>query len=98
MRATKLFLLFSLTTLIAKAQYSWMQQTNFGGTARYGSVAFSIGNYGYVGTGWDGSVFQNDFWQFDPSTNSWTQKANFGGGPRHGATGFSIGAKGYAGL
>ena len=75
---------------------NWQSKANFGGTARYGAVAFSIGNKGYIGTGYDGS-YKNDFWEFDPSTNAWTQKANFGGAARFSAVAFSIGTKGYIG-
>jgi hypothetical protein len=75
---------------------NWIQKANFGGAARNGAVGFSIGNKGYIGTGFDGS-YKNDFWEFDPSTNIWAQKANFGGTARIGAVGFSIGNKGYIG-
>lgn len=75
-------------TLTAKA--------TFGGTARYGAVAFSIGSKGYFGTGFDGAN-KNDFWEYDISTNVWTQKANFGGVARRHAVGFAIGTKGYIG-
>ena len=62
------------------------------------SVGFSLGNYGYIGTGVDtNGNHLADFWQYDPSSNTWTQKANFAGGAREGAVGFSIGTKGYIG-
>jgi len=75
--------------------------SNFGGGVRNSAVSFSIGSKGYVGTGSPNNTglnLQNDFWEFDPSTNIWTQKANYGGGPRLGAVCFSIGTKGYIGL
>jgi hypothetical protein len=81
-----------------RAQDTWTQKADFGGTARFGAVGFSIGSKGYVGTG---SAFNSghkiDFWEYDPSTNAWTQKANFGGPGRDLAVGFSIGSKGYIG-
>ena len=58
------------------------------------AVGFSIGTKGYIGTG---SVFDQEFWEYDPSSNTWTQKANFGGLPRLKAVGFSIGTLGYIG-
>lgn len=83
---------------------SWARKTDFGGVARRGAVGFSIGNKGYLGTGFTGvvgifnlAVLTNDFWEYDPSNNSWTQKANVGGLPRDGAVGFSIGNRGYVG-
>src|SRR6476620_4310173 len=78
------------------AQGTWTKKADFGGTARYAAVGFSIGSKGYIGTGYDGSD-RNDFWEYNPATNAWTQKANFGGTPRRFATGFSIGSKGYIG-
>lgn len=77
----------------------WRQKQSLGlaATSRYGAVSFSIGDKGYVGTGFDISP-RNDFWEYNPSTNVWTQKANLPGGVRSSATGFSIGHKGYIGM
>ena len=75
----------------------WTQKADFGGTARYSLVGFSIGTKGYAGTGQDGSASKKDFWEYDPALNTWTQKADFGGSKRYYATGFSIGTKGYIG-
>ena len=33
------------------AANTWTQKADFGGTARYGAVGFSIGSKGYIGTG-----------------------------------------------
>ena len=72
------------------------------GSCRYGMVGFSVGNFGYAGTGWigigGGANQFRDFWQYDPGSNSWLQKADFGGSGRYSAVGFSIGSKGYVGL
>lgn len=76
---------------------TWQPKADFGGGARDLAVGFSIGNKGYIGTGWNGSDYLNDFWEYDPATNAWTQKADFGGVARRGAVGFSIGNKGYLG-
>lgn len=76
--------------------YVWTQKADFGGTARNRAVGFSIGDKGYIGTGFDG-VARKDFWEYDPTTDSWTQKADFGGTARYDAIGFSIGNKGYLG-
>ena len=66
-------------------------------------VSFSIGNYGYFGTGDSAyyipvTCYHNSkpyWWQYDPNTNTWTQMANYGGGKREWSVGFSIGCKGY---
>lgn len=95
------FVMFTLIATGLLAQDSWTQKANFGGGNRYATFHFSIGDKGYVGTGYDGVttyVYKSDFWEFDPVTGVWTQKADFAGGRRVYATGFSIGNKGYAGL
>ena len=86
------------------ATNAWTQKANFGelNSGRTGAAGFSIGNKGYIGTGFNfqqggaiGTV--RDFWEYDPAANTWTRKADFGGTVRRGATGFSIGSKGYIG-
>ncbi|TAL58094.1 MAG: hypothetical protein EPN85_12405, partial [Bacteroidetes bacterium] len=78
---------------------TWTPKANFGGTARYYAVGFSIGTKGYIGTGWHRPTQSpmKDFWEWDQASDVWTQKANFGGGARYLAVGFSIGTKGYIG-
>jgi len=90
-----LFLLLSFEIVVAD---TWTQKASITG-ARDGAVGFSIGNKGYIGTGFNSGAFTyyHDFWEYDPSSNTWTQKADFGGGNRTGAVGFSIGTKGYIG-
>lgn len=80
-----------------KAQ-TWSQVANIGGAPREYAVSFSIGNKGYIGTGWDLANSRADFWEYDPISNNWTQKADFGGGRRGYSAGFSIGSRGYIGL
>lgn len=55
--------------------------------ARYDAVAFTVGNYGYLGTGYNG-VWLNDFWQFDPLANKWTAINNSPVTKRSGAVAF----------
>ncbi|MCY7409985.1 MAG: fibronectin type III domain-containing protein [Chitinophagales bacterium] len=75
----------------------WTKKADFLGK-RYLAVGFSIVEKGYIGTGSDGFMPYNDFYEYNPNTNSWTQKANFGGDSRENAIGFSIGRKGYVGI
>ena len=91
---TNLLLFFSNSF----SQNTWTQKVNFGGTARYGSMGFSIGTKGYMGTGYSTSpaTYYQDFWEWDQATNVWTQKASLSiNKQRHGAVGFSIGTFGY---
>jgi len=75
----------------------WTQKANFSGAARVEATAFTIGSYGYVGTGTTslGTGTVSDFWKYNPSTNLWTSIPSFGGGLREHASGFSIGCRGY---
>jgi|GEM_PF-46372 len=80
-----------------------------GGFARSNAVGFSIGNYGYVGTGSPdgGTTLLSDFWQFDPTAGKWgkwTRIAPFAGGyaaqplaPRYSALAFTIQGRGFVG-
>lgn len=81
----------------SRAQGTWTEKAIFSGGGRRGAVGFSIGNKGYIGTGYSGVSYKTDFWEYDPILDSWTQKADFGGGARYHATGFSIGNMGYIG-
>jgi N-acetylneuraminic acid mutarotase len=75
----------------------WTQLADFPGAARSGASAFSIGNYGYVGTGWNGINSFNDFYRYDPVQGGWIKKADFPGGARYDAVGFAVKGKGYIG-
>src|SRR5438067_2498485 len=91
-------ILFGINVIYS--QNIWTQKANFGGSARWGAVSFSIGNKGYIGTGSTGGgsgPLTNDFWEYDPNTNTWSQKADFGGSARGNGIGLSIGNKGYIG-
>ena len=86
-----------LTSYILLAQLgSWSSKANFGAAGRSNAVGFSIGSYGYIGTGYTGTN-QKDFWRYDPVANSWSQMADFGGTARRAAVGFAIAGDGYIG-
>ena len=89
---TLIILLFLSTTLLSQ----WASLSDFEGLARRGAVGFTIGDKVYIGTGFDGDLY-NDFWEYDTENNIWTQKSNFPGTERWDAVGFSIGSKGYIG-
>lgn len=63
---------------------TWNKKANFGNggsnpvtTGRYGASAFTIGNYGYVTSGYDGDYLK-DLWQYDPSKDQWIPKQSIG--------------------
>ena len=76
----------------------WVQKADFGDLKRERAVAFSIGDYGYVGTGEDtNNVSHKDLWRYDPATDTWSQMANLTGVERRNAVAFVIDDIGYVG-
>jgi N-acetylneuraminic acid mutarotase len=75
---------------------TWKRIADFGGTGRYGAVAFAAANKGYVGCGNDGNYLK-DFWSYNPTTAAWTKVASYGGSKRVGAAGFVINNIAYVG-
>ncbi len=65
-------------------------------SSRDQAVAFSIGSFGYVGTGNWGHV-KDDFWRYDPTKDIWEEIASMPTGGRTGAFSFAIDGKGYVG-
>lgn len=77
---------------------SWTQKANFPPGPRMHACGFTIGNFGYVGTGRDNSFTErNDLYRYDPSTNTWTAMASMPTTGRRGAVAFAVGGKGYIG-
>jgi hypothetical protein len=59
----------------------WTQKANLGNadsTKRYEAFGLSIGNKGYIGGGVVSitKTVNNDFWEYNPTSNLWTEKAN----------------------
>jgi N-acetylneuraminic acid mutarotase len=75
---------------------SWTQKANFAPGPRMHATGFTIGNYGYVGTGRDNSgVQQSDLYRYDPATNTWAAMTTMPATGRRGAVGLTINGKGY---
>ncbi|MFC5045621.1 Kelch repeat-containing protein [Aquimarina hainanensis] len=77
---------------------NWVESSVFDGIPRSSAASFVIGNKGYVGTGYDGDDYLQDFWEYDMEGDFWVQKADFPGIRRSAATGLAIGSMGYIGL
>ena len=76
----------------------WVSRAPFGGPPRGEAVAFSIGDTGYVGTGFGStSTYFADFWSFSPNSGLWTQISSLPGLPRALAIGFATAKYGYCG-
>ena len=70
---------------------SWIPIDDFPGDARYGAVAFTVNDKGYVGTGFcESSVYMKDFYCYDPATSKWDISTSFGGTKRTEAVAFVI--------
>ncbi|MGB5817949.1 MAG: kelch repeat-containing protein [Saonia sp.] len=77
---------------------NWVDRSIFDGTPRSGAAAFTIGNKGYMGTGFDGDDRLTDFWVYDMDGNFWSQLASFPGVERSSTASFTINGNGYVGL
>lgn len=76
---------------------SWSPKSIPPFTARMGMFSFSIGSFGYVGSGSSngGISLFTDFWRYDPTTDTWSAMAPFPGQGRIEAATFVVGSKGY---
>ena len=55
---------------------NWQTIKEFPGKPRSHAVGFSVNNFGYVGTGWDGDeTDMKDFWRYNPGSDEWTEAA-----------------------
>jgi len=77
---------------------NWTKTTPFKGRPRSGAIAFTIGSKAYVGLGYDGDDYLQDFYVYDIDLGYWETKQSFPGLPRERAVAFSVNGKGYVGL
>lgn len=78
---------------------AWTQKTDLDDDddytlARTSTAAFTIGSYGYLATGSNGSLIGN-VWEYHPSTDEWEEKTAFEGTLRSGASSFSDGERAF---
>lgn len=78
---------------------NWVELDDLGGDARSEAVAFSIGNIGYIGTGYNGEDRLKDFWSYNTETSKWIEVASLPrtAAARTSAVAFSAAGKGYVG-
>ena len=53
---------------------TWTMVSGFSGNKRRNATVFIINDKAYLGTGINNGTNQEDFWEFDPSTDVWTRK------------------------
>jgi N-acetylneuraminic acid mutarotase len=76
---------------------NWITRSQLNGPSRSEATSFVIGNYTYLGTGWDGlNKRYADFWQYDPSQDTWNQVGSLpDSAARSSSVGLTIGNMGY---
>jgi len=82
---------FVACTLNADAQNTWTGKASL--TAHSGrefASGFSIGHYGFIGTGQTTSGLVNDFWRWNQTNNTWDSIAHYPGLGKLATTSFSI--------
>lgn len=96
MKYIVVFIISLLYVFDSFSQYVWTQKASIPeAQARYAATGFSIGNKGYVGTGYNSNnVRLSDWWEYNQSTNTWTQKASLTTA-RFSAASFVANGKGY---
>lgn len=81
-----------------QATDNWNRKADFNGIQVIGAIGFSLGNRGYVASGWDpviNSSATQEIWEWNQATDSWTKVGIFAGVQRTGAVGGSLGNRGY---
>ncbi|WP_321279211.1 galactose oxidase [Marinifilum fragile] len=77
---------------------NWIKSSSFEGRARSGAVSFVIGDYAYVGTGYDGKDALKTFYKYSLQ-DGWSKVQNdFPGTGRREAVAFEANGKVYVGL
>ncbi len=92
-----LFAFFALSLIITSCGSSddldgdWTKNTTstYKGSPRGGAVSFVIGNFAYVGTGFDGDDCLNEFYKFSIATMNWEKISDFPGVARQEAVAFT---------
>ncbi|HEY4799722.1 MAG TPA: kelch repeat-containing protein [Bacteroidia bacterium] len=91
-----ILIVFIAGTAGSSAQGTWNPKPDFV-TLRCLMSAFTIGNYGYIGTGISSpnpvQVTCKDLWQYNPVTSIWTQMANLPAISRRRPVGFAVNGK-----
>jgi N-acetylneuraminic acid mutarotase len=102
MKQRLLLAFFALSLIFASCSSSdnldgnWIKSSSFAGQARGGAVSFVIGDYVYVGTGYDGKDCLKNFYKYSLKTG-WEKIAEFPGKERKEAVAFVVNGKGYVG-
>ena len=89
--------LFSCNNSSNNNNGDWVTKAVFHGQNRIGAVAFTVGDTGYVSTGFDGQFYYNDLWAYDTADNAWMARDTFPGPKRALGVAFATSDFGYVG-
>ena len=80
---------------------TWEQIISLGGDKRENAFAFVLNGRAYVGGGRSNGVFEDDFWEYDPTIANWIRKEDLDTDDynisREGAVAFVINGRGFMG-
>ena len=76
MKKAAITLGLTISFLFTQAQLTWLKLPDYPGQGRLGVNSLAIGNFGYIGMGYDGSTGNSDWHQYNPGSNTWTQMAS----------------------
>ncbi|WP_224999180.1 kelch repeat-containing protein [Cesiribacter sp. SM1] len=85
---------------LTSEEFPWTAKTDldeddaYTAVGRESSVAFTIGSYGYITTGYTNAIVSTT-WQYDPLNDTWNEMTSFEGASRMDAVGFSIMDRGF---
>jgi N-acetylneuraminic acid mutarotase len=71
---------------------SWKRLGDFPGNPRYNALAFTTSENAYVGTGYDGNYYSDNY-EYFPGTDTWTEVQQFPGDKREGAMTLTLNGK-----
>jgi N-acetylneuraminic acid mutarotase len=106
LRVLTTLLILAVVTAIASCSGSsdtttllgdWYKKSDLEGVGRSGAVSVVIGGKAYVGTGFDGTKWLTDWWQYDPTRDFWLKQDPFPGAARTSAVAFEANGKAYVG-
>jgi N-acetylneuraminic acid mutarotase len=77
---------------------NWTKVSPFKGRPRSGAITFTIDSKAFVGLGYNGDEYLQDFYSYDINQGFWEARKPFPGELREHAVSFSVNGKGYIGL
>lgn len=94
-----ILMMFLLLTAFNTHAQTFKKKADFPGGTRQKLASAALGTKVYCGAGADSNnVLQNDFWQYETTTNTWTQKSDLPFAPRRNTSALTIAGNLYVGF